>query len=407
MKKIKMLFLAAVMLLNLTGCYDVKEISYTVAAVAIGIDKGENMKYSVSFHIEKADDSGGGEEEEQDSGKSGGKKKSSDIITIEAPTVSSAYERANDLTSVNISIENLKMIILSEDICRDGIFDVISELMCDMNLKSNAYVATVEGKAKDILEEIDPEEEEYLSVFYQRILFKRYDVKTNYFCIEEVYFNMLSHPGQDIMLPKANYRGKEASEEEKSKESSLNIGYIPKQEKHTMEFSGGMAFRDGRLSFYLDENDMTAAALMYGDFKSRKISLEYPKDSGKYVVIELKQQKEPEKSIKVEDGVIKESIKLSLSGTYQFVDENVTFGEFNLKFGEYLKEEINKMCSDFIKKSVFVYDTDIISTGKILRTQFKTNSEFNEFNYRDKMKNGIYKVSTELDMRSGGRFIFR
>lgn len=405
MKKINVLFLLSVMLFNLTGCYDVKEISYTVAAVAIGIDKGENMKYGVSFHIEKADDSGGGDEDSDS--KSNDKKKSSDIITIEAPTVSSAYERANDLTSVNISIENLKMIILSEDICKDGIFDVISELMCDINLKNNAYVATVEGKAKDILEEMDPEEEEYLSVFYQRILFKRYDTKTNYFCLEEVYFNLLSHPGQDIMLPKANYRGKEASEEEKSKESSLNIGYIPKQEKHTMEFSGGMAFRDGKLAFYLDENDMTAAALIYGDFKSRKISLEYPPGSGKYVVIDLKQQKKPKKSIKIEDGVIKESINLSLSGAYQFVDENVTFGEFNLKFSDYLKEEINKMCTDFIRKSVFQYNTDIISTGKILRTQFKTNSEFNDFNYRDKMKNGVYQVTAELEMRSGGRFIFK
>ena len=103
MKKILAPVLAVLMLFNLSGCYDVEEISYTVAAIAVGIDKGENSKYRVSFHIEKAG-SNEGEEEDSEGNK---ENKKGGLITVEAPTVSSAYEMVNDLSSVHVSIDNL------------------------------------------------------------------------------------------------------------------------------------------------------------------------------------------------------------------------------------------------------------------------------------------------------------
>lgn len=401
MKKTALLLIFCMAVTGLTACYDIREISYTVAAIALGIDKGENMKYRVSFHIEKS----GNNEEDEESEKSS--EAESDLIIIEAPTVSSAYERVNDLTSVDVSIDNLKMVILSEDICKEGIYDIISELMCDMNLKNNAYVVSSRGDAKDIMDKINPEEEEYLSIFYQRILFNRYKSETKYFLIEEIYFDMLENPGKDIVLPLANQRGDEADGEEKNTENSLNLGYVPKQEKHEIEFSGGTAFKDGVFIGYLTENDMTAAALLDGTLKTRKVSVEYPENSGKYAVIELKQHKKPHYVTEINDGRIDESVTLKLIVTYQFIDESVSYDEFNPKFSKYLKSEINKMCEAYIKKSIYGYETDILSLGKRLRSSFLLNRDFENFNYKEKMKSGAYSVSTKLDMKSGGRFVFR
>lgn len=383
------------MLTSLSGCYDVEEISYTVAAIALGIDKGENSKYRVSFHIEKA-----GSNEEEGEGEGKGEKKSG-LITVEAPTVSSAYERVNDLSSVHVSIDNLKMVILSEDISREGIYPVISELMCDMNLKNNAYVAVTDSEAESVMEKIVPEDEEYLSIFYQRILYNRYKSETKYFLIEELYFNMLSDPGQDVMLPMAKVK------KETVPPGHLKSGILPEDGVYEVEFSGGAAFSDDRLAGYLSDDDMMAAALIYGDYKTEKISVEYPKDSGRYVITELSQQKKPFRRTEIRNGKVYDDTVLYLIATYQFADENENFGEFNPDFEKYLKDEIEKICSDFVNKTVHVYGTDTLSVGKRLKKAFLKNRDFEEFYSREKIQEGIYGTKVRLNVKSGGRFVFR
>ena len=338
MKKILAPVLAVLMLFNLSGCYDVEEISYTVAAIAVGIDKGENSKYRVSFHIEKAG-SNEGEEEDSEGNK---ENKKGGLITVEAPTISSAYEMVNDLSSVHVSIDNLKMVLLSAQISKDGIYPVISELMCDMNLKNNAYVAVTDEDADTVMENIVPEDEEYLSSFYQRILYNRYKAETKYFLIEEVYFNMLSFPGQDIMLPLARLKKANVPQ------GRLRSGILPESENYEVEFSGGAAFSGGSLSGFFSDDDMMAASLLYGDFKTEKISFEYPEGSGKYIIVQLAQQKKPEKRTKIKEGRIYDDAVICLSATYLFADEGESFGEFTPGFEKYLKNEIKTLCDEFI-----------------------------------------------------------
>lgn len=400
MKKLSAFLLLASTLITLTGCYDIKEISYTVAAIALGIDKGDSMKYKVTFHIEKSGSNVSDEGEKS-------KKPESELISIEAPTVSSAYERVNGLTSVDISIDNLKMVILSKEICEEGIYDVISELMCDMNLKNNAYVSASYATAKEIMEAVNPEEEEYMSVFYQRILFNNYKSETKFFLIEDVYFNLLSYPGGDIILPLASLKGTENKALSEEGNEAVNFGYIPKQDEHGVEFSGAAALSSGKLSGYLSENDMMAYSLLSGDFKTKKVSVEYPEGSGKYAVIEIKQHKKPRHETKIIDGEIISKANIYLSVTYQFVDEAVSYDEFNPTFSRYLKDEVGKMCCEFIEKTVYAYEMDVLSIGNRLKRCFLHNSEFEKFDYETRLKSGTYSVSARLEIRSGGRFVFR
>lgn len=402
MKKVCAFLLVTVALFTMSGCYDIKEISYTVAAIALGIDKGDSMKYKVTFHIEK---SGSNVED----GEEKSKKPESELISIEAPTVSSAYERVNGLTSVDVSIDNLKMVILSREICEEGIYDVVSELMCDMNLKNNAYVSASNVTAKEIMEAVNPEEEEYMSVYYQRILFNSYKSETKFFLIEDVYFNMLSYPGGDIVLPLASLEGegRSGASDFSDGDEAVDFGYIPKQDEHGVEFSGAAELSGGKLSGYLSENDMMAYSLLSGNFKTKKVSVEYPKNSGKYAVIEIKQHKKPKHETKITDGKINDTTHIYLSITYQFVDESVSFGEFNPVFSRYLEGEIGKMCCEFIEKTVYSYEVDVLSVGNRLKRCFLHNAEFEAFDYASRLEEGAYSVCTGLEVRSGGRFVFR
>lgn len=174
-----------------------------------------------------------------------------------------------------------------------------------------------------------------------------------------------------------------------------------------MEFSGAAELSGGKLSGYLSENDMMAYSLLSGNFKTKKVSVEYPKNSGKYAVIEIKQHKKPKHETKITDGKINDTTHIYLSITYQFVDESVSFGEFNPVFSRYLEGEIGKMCCEFIEKTVYSYEVDVLSVGNRLKRCFLHNAEFEAFDYASRLEEGAYSVCTGLEVRSGGRFVFR
>ncbi len=397
MKRLIAILLLIFLVFSFTSCYDIKEISYKVAAVALGIDKGENMKYRVSFHIEKTENEGENSQS-KDTSKEDGEK---GVVSAEAQTIAGALRRVNEVTATEISVENLKMVILSEDICKENIFDPIKEMMYDTDIKNNAYVIVSKGKAEDILKSIKPEEEEYLSIFYQRILYNLYKTNIKYFLMEEVYFNILSYPGQDIILPLASKIAEEKTEDKSQEKTPITTGAMIKSDSGKVDFSGGAAFKEDRLFKFLSEKEMAVISLLYGYFKERKISIEYPENSGNYTVVEVRQESKPSYKTYIEDKNIKEDIFISLKGHCVFT-ENDDIDIFHKEFIPYFKYELEELCEKVIKEIV-INKVDLISTGKRLRKCFYTNEDYRNYDYMNHLEKGSYNVVVELDIKSGGR----
>lgn len=407
MKRILALAIIILSLLGLTACQDAKEVSYTMAVIAIGIDEGESSKYKISFAMEKGNSGESG-------GESGGKEsekeeKNGDIITVEAPTIPAAVETANDLVSLDITIENVEMVLLSEALCKKGIYDTIYELVTATDLKNNSYVVAIKGKTKDVIENIKPESEEYASNFYSKVLFNHYAKNARFFLLSEVYFNMVSESGQDIILPLASKQEKETEGENEYKDdinSFLVAGKVPKSSKHNVVFMGGAVFKDEKLTGYIDESDIVATSMIYGDYKPRQISIEYPKNSKRYVVVNLRQRFLPRYIESVEDGRIKEHVIIDLVGDYEVIYPYEGYLRFDREFTMFMKNEIEKKCEQIYYAASRELDADILSVGKRIRKCFLTNEAYKNFNYREKLKTGEYKVEVRLDMRRAGRLTF-
>ena len=238
----------AVLLVSTGGFYDAKEIAHTVSVIAMGIDKGENMPYRVSFQIERVG-IGEGESSKEDEGE---KEKSKDVLVVEAPSILSAFARANSINSVDLSINNVKMVIISSEIAEKGVNDVVAELFSATEFKNNAYLALAVKKAEDILKNVSPEDEEYISVYYEEIIHRHYREATRYFLLSETYFD-LTAGGGDVVLPLVSQRKEDGFENYFSDDtkSGLIAGMIPKESKHKVEFLGGAVLSEGMLKGYL------------------------------------------------------------------------------------------------------------------------------------------------------------
>ena len=394
----------SIFLVSTGGFYDAKEISETVSVVAMAIDKGENMPLRVSFHIESAS---GKEEkteakESEDQGKTD--KKSKDVVTIEAPTILSAYARANSVNSLDLNIDNVKMVIFSKELSEEGLFTTVKELASSTEFKNNSYLTVSKGKAEDVLNNVSPEDEEYLSVYYEKIIFRHFRSATRNFLLSETYFSMIQEDGGDFMLPLVSVRENDGFENSYKDDvnSNLTAGMIPKESKHKIEFLGGAVFSKGKLKGYLTESEMLSAGFIMSFFATRDISVEYPQKSGKFVSLNLEELYESKFDIKTEENM-KTKVKLYLKGTYEFITE----GDFNTlekDFPEYLKETIKKDAEEVLKKCIFVYDADIFGIKKEAKKEFLTKKKMDEYKLFEKIKTGEFTVEVNLEMAENGRF---
>ncbi|MDP4133877.1 MAG: Ger(x)C family spore germination protein [Bacillota bacterium] len=400
MKRFAYVLVSFMLVFMLSGCYDSREIERTGAVIAMGIDKGDLMKYRVSFHIQKhtAQSSGG-------SDKGGELPKNQALMTVEAPTVADALRQANEIISVDLNVSTNKMIIISEDIAKEGMYGPLYEIISSPQLNYNSYIAVAKGKAMDVMKNVNPAEENYLSVYYELILYNLHEDHTKYFFSDDVYFNLESYVKQDVVLPLVGVNNNDITGYFRDDTSSdLLAGEVPRKSTNKAEFLGGAVFKGDKMIGYLTESEMAAYSMLYGTFRTRDFTVEYPKGSGKYVVINLNQEEKPAIKTTIENGKIKENFDLKLTGVYELKDPSKHFTEFNEAYTEYFKSEIKRMCLDLLNKSSREWHSDIFSTGKRLRKCFTTWHEYEDYNYMSKFPETEYSVNVEVRFRRNGRF---
>ncbi len=398
----------SVFLVSTGGFYDAKEISDTVSVVAMAIDKGENMPLKISFHIESTGEKNG-EESKEDKGeeKNNADKKSKDVITVEAPTILSAYARANSVNSLDLNIDNVKMVIFSKELSEEGLFVPVKELASATEFQNNAYIAVAKGKAEEVLNNVSPEDEEYLSVYYEKIIFRHFKSATRNFLLSETYFSLLREDGGDFLLPLVSVRKKDGFESSYSDDvkSNLTAGMIPKESKHKIEFLGGAVFSKGKLKGYLTESEMLSAGIIMGFFATRDISVEYPETSGNFVTLNLEEQYKSKIDTETKD-IMKNRIKIYLKGTYEFIPEG-DFNTFKKEFPAHLEKTIKKYCMEVIKKCISDYDADIFGIKKEAKKEFLTEEKMKENNISEKIKNAEFDILVKLKITENGRFAVR
>ena len=127
--------------------------------------------------------------------------------------------------------------------------DTISEIASATEFKNNSYLAVSLGGAEDILKNVSPEDEEYISVYYEQIVLRHYKSATPYFLLSETYFDIISEDGGDFVLPAVSKREKDGFENSFTDDTKSNLiaGMIPKESKHKVEFLGGAVFSGGKL----------------------------------------------------------------------------------------------------------------------------------------------------------------
>lgn len=298
MKRKSSLFIMIFLLLNvLSGCWNRRELNELAITVAFAIDHA-NDQYIITTQVVNP--------AEVAAKQGGGQRTAVTIYQEKGDTVFEAIRRLTSVTPRKLYFPHIRILVLSEEVAKKGIGDVIDFLSRDHELRSDFYVVIAkDAKAEDVL----------------KVLTHLEDIPANKLFTSLETSEKAWAPSMAVTLDELTAdivaEGKEAQL------TGLQIkGGIPKAEKseHVQEietdvdlkYTGMAVFKDDKLIGWLNEADSKTINYVQGNVKSTIGVVSCPEEKGK-VAIEVIRTKADLKA-KVENGLPKGTIEIKIEG---------------------------------------------------------------------------------------------
>ncbi len=390
------------------------DIAYVTA---LGIDKKDDeYVYTIQF-ANPTKISGGASEE---GGKGG---QIVENLSVGGNSIYSGINNANAILSKNLSLAHAKLVVVSEDVARDGLYDITDLLARNGEIRPDIYIAVAENSQEYILE-IQPVIELNPAKYYQLTYEKNeFGGVARNSAVEYYFSNMTGN--RDCVLPlagTANTDGEESSENSVSESVSENKRYED-AEKYESDFeNNGRNYLAGQAGLKIaDKSETIGMAVFNADEYIGKLgSIEtelynilsgqieenyiefYSGQTSVPITLRINQKKKPDYDIDIDSK--RANIKVRLEGELMSLSKQ--YEEANSI--NYMEKELSQMMSETAENfinDVYDRDIDILGLKGKLKTKFLTWQQYNDYceNYSDK----DWDISVEGDIVISGTSIVK
>lgn len=390
------------------------DIAYVTA---LGIDKKDDeYVYTIQF-ANPTKISGGASEE---GGKGG---QIVENLSVGGNSIYSGINNANAILSKNLSLAHAKLVVVSEDVARDGLYDITDLLARNGEIRPDIYIAVAENSQEYILE-IQPVIELNPAKYYQLTYEKNeFGGVARNSAVEYYFSNMTGN--RDCVLPlagTANTDGEESSENSVSESVSENKRYED-AEKYESDFeNNGRNYLAGQAGLKIANKSETIGMAVFNadEYIGKLGSIEtelynilsgqieenyiefYSGQTSVPITLRINQKKKPDYDIDIDSKRV--NIKVRLEGELMSLSKQ--YEEANSI--NYMEKELSQMMSEkaenFIN-DVYDRDIDILGLKGKLKTKFLTWQQYNDYceNYSDK----DWDISVEGDIVISGTSIVK
>ncbi len=151
-----LLVICALLVILLSGCYDMREVSEELYAILLAVDKNvDGLQVSVAVPVY-----GGGEETE------------TAVFKSEGESITECLDGLNLTLSRKISLLHLKAVVFSEGLASDGLLEIAGAIQKHMETTSAMGVMITEGRGEDYLTKLCEEASGDLSKETELMLLK-------------------------------------------------------------------------------------------------------------------------------------------------------------------------------------------------------------------------------------------
>lgn len=414
---------------------DINNLTYVVA---IGIDKSNQDGFlQVSFEFTDISSFGS---------KNSSSSSSKPIIdTVTAPSIDASINLINSYIGKKVELSHCKVIVFSEELAKDSIQDEVGSLINTPSIRPTTNIIVSTSSAKDYIENSISSLEKVLTKYYD--IFpnsSQYTGYTSNVILGDFYDDFKdSSIGCTAILGGVNM----SSVKEKAKDSSSSSGDSGSSSSTGMETgsnssdntntsSNNTSTTSPQISEVLPQNISAGKSSITGERGTENIGLavfsdykyvgnltaletlchsilncevdtfvytiEDPKNLGTYIDFNLVKSSPPKIKVNIVDNVPNITIDIKISGRILSLSPNSdytredTLNTLSNQVSESLKSNFN----DYVNKVSRDYKVDIDSFYKIAKKNFKTTSEWKNFDWKAKFTNSSFNINIDATIVS-------
>ena len=348
MRKLLIIFLIFIMCLNLSGCYDSKEISRLAFVMAIGFDEG-----SYSFQLVKPSAFEG----------DGGDDSPLLTLTVEAPDVYMAMEQLNSSISEKCDYSHIKMVIFSQEKLQQGIESEINAILKSNDFHPNTRIAMCEGKVSEYMADMEIPLDANPAEYYENIFKQGYtdyapDVK-----LKDMQKNFKTHISGNV-LPLLNSKK-------------------------------GMAVTRGYILTGIADTDET---FIYNLLKNKNFEGNYSPINS--VVLSLK-KKSCSFTVDLSEKTPFVTVNLRLDGNIIHSSGDVNKDILKVQTTEKIASDI----TGFLYKTSTQYKADILELYRLAKMQYTTVAAWEKEDWQGLFEKANYNVNVSVEIKREGLYI--
>lgn len=396
------LMLAACLLA--AGCNGARETDEVAFVISVGIDKGEDKDLLVSYRIAVPQAMAAGAD-----GGGGDKKSPSTLETVKAPSLAEARNILNATLSRELSLQHVTAVVVSEELARQGVQDVIPPLLRFREFRSTVFLVVARGKpAAEIMRENKPTIESLVSRWVLNYMHHADEV--GYFLplrLHEFYMRLKSKSGAPLAVGYASNpltgQGDPQARQPDGRVDTYLPGDMPRQGGNPSEFVGTAVFRGDKLAGFLDTGETRVLAMVLGELRRSYITVADPLEPQQVIPVIIRNGRATKIKVDISGERPCTTVDVLLEGEITGVASGI-----NYEAKEYLTL-LERQVSGVIREQTVNmlvktrgWGADVADFGYHVRPKFLTIQAMEEYGWGERFRQAEFEVRVETEIRRTG-----
>ncbi|MFZ3591733.1 Ger(x)C family spore germination protein [Bacillus sp. DJP31] len=356
MRKARFLFMMILFLLVLTSCVGKREINDLSLVMAVGLDKGsEDGKIKVTVQIARPGDARG-----QTGAPTGQTGEPIWSVEAEGETIFEAIRNLSSFTSRRIFWAHNFIIVINEELAKEGIAEIIDFFTRNPELRMKTYVVVSPENAGEVVStitgiEVIPGETLFKLFRYSRL--SGFAPKTQMMDLQAAYLNESSQP----VLARVKLKKSEISNKEPGKGPTIK----------QVELAGAGIFIDDKLVGILEPKETKGMLYFREQLESVVLTVPCPSDNEKSLSVEMRNENFDVEPLYKNNTI---SFQAKITSYARVVDAGCPFSIRNQEevkqLEHVIENELKTDISQTINKLQKEYKSDVLELGKVFQNQY-------------------------------------
>lgn len=376
MQKLKLIIILCLPLL-LSGCYGKVELDDLAYAIAIGADVSKSgdegdvdITYQVAIPVKIAGT-------ENSTGK-----QTFTTYTVTAPSLAKANSILNTITSKQIDLSHVELILYSEELAKKGLTGHVNSLISNVDIRPRSTVSVCKGTAKDFLEKVSPVLETSPARYYELIL-SSYNYTSQSLGTEILNFYTATQSPYDCPLAIIS----KLKEEDSSGEVEAT-------------FAGLAVFKGTKMVGELKEDLALAHLILSNNLNEAVLVINDSEDPKEVVTLIAKQSNAPKIKVTFKNNIPHIDITAYIEARLESDAANTDYlkQENKNRLHEKVTAHLKEVIENYLEETTKNIKADAAGFGRYAKANFLTWPEFKKINWHDIYEKSTYKVNVNVNL---------